>query len=282
LSIELIPANEVVKTVKEKRKITFRRLILNEYFLYVVSFLSFLVVWHYIAVTQTLGKSLSPPGDVIDEIGRLLSMKLAGKNLLGHIWASSRRILIGFALGAAVGIPLGVFMALNKYVNAIVKPVFDLFKPMPPLAWISIAILWFGIAEPSKVFIIFIGSVVPCVLNSYAGIRIIDKELYDVVRTLGGKRWQEIVQVSLPAALPALFAGLQISISIAWTCVLAAELVSSRSGLGWIILRGMRLSKPELVIGGMIIIAVVAWVFSLSFTVLEKLICPWKRKITEI
>lgn len=277
---ETTPANEIIKASKEKHEITIKGVISNEYFLYVASFIGFLFIWHYVAAAQILGKSLSTPADTMDEIGRLIGIKLAGKNLFGHIWASSRRILIGFALGAAVGIPLGLFMALNKYVNAIVKPVFDLFKPMPPLAWISIAILWFGIAEPSKVFIIFIGSVVPCVLNSYAGIRIIDEELYDVVRTLGGNRWQEIFQVSLPAALPALFAGLQISISIAWTCVLAAELVSSRSGLGWIILRGMRLSKPELVIGGMIIIAIVAWVFSLSFSVLEKLICPWKRRIT--
>ncbi len=271
-------ALEVVKPVKEKRVFTITGVITNEYFLYVVSFVAFLMTWHYLAKAELLG--LATPEATIMELKRMTMVKLAGKDLFGHIWASVRRIFIGFALGAVTGIPVGLFMALNRYVNAAVKPVFDLFKPMPPIAWISIAILWFGIGEPSKVFIIFIGSFVPCVLNAYNGIRIIDPELYDVIRVLGGGRRDEIFQVSFPAALPALFAGVQISLSIAWTCVLAAELVSSRSGLGWIILQGMRLTKPELVLGGMAIIAVVAWTNTLLVNGLERLICPWKRKIT--
>jgi ABC-type nitrate/sulfonate/bicarbonate transport system permease component len=101
------------------------------------------------------------------------------------MWASTQRVLIGFALAAIIAVPLGLFMALNRYVNAIAKPLFDLLKPMPPIAWISIAILWFGIGENSKVFIIFIGTFVPCLLNSYNGIRLIEPELYDVVRVLG-------------------------------------------------------------------------------------------------
>jgi len=272
-------ANEIVKPVSEKGPLTVKEVITNEYFVYVVSFVGFILAWHFVAAAEILGKSLATPAATVKELGRMMTIKLAGKNLLGHVWASAQRILIGFSLGAALGVPLGLFMALNRYVNAVVKPVFDLFKPMPPIAWISIAILWFGIGEPSKVFIIFIGSFVPCLLNAYNGIRIIDEELYDVVRVLGGNRWQEIFQVSFPAAFPALFAGLQISLSIAWTCVLAAELVSARSGLGWIIIRGMKLTKPELVIGGMAIIAIVAWLTSLAVGGLEKLLCPWKRTI---
>jgi ABC-type nitrate/sulfonate/bicarbonate transport system permease component len=272
-------ADEVIKPVREKRDLSFRGIITNEYVLYVISFVAFLAIWHSVAKAQILGKSLATPYEVVQEMGRMMAIELAGKTLFGHIWASTQRILIGFSLGAVFGIPLGLFMALNRYVNAIVKPVFDLFKPMPPIAWISISILWFGIGEASKVFIIFIGSFVPCLLNAYNGIRIIDEELYDVVRVLGGNRRDEIFQVSFPAALPALFAGIQISISIAWTCVLAAELVGSRSGLGWVIVRGMRLTKPELVIGGMVIIALVAWLFSLSVSGLERLVCPWKRRI---
>jgi ABC-type nitrate/sulfonate/bicarbonate transport system permease component len=272
-------ADEVIKPVTETRDLSFRGIISNEYVLYVISSVAFLALWHSVAKAQILGKSLATPYEVVREMGRMMTVELAGKTLLGHIWASTQRILIGFSLGAVFGIPLGLSMALNRYVNAIVKPVFDLFKPMPPIAWISISILWFGIGEASKVFIIFIGSFVPCLLNAYNGIRIIDEELYDVVRVLGGNRRDEILQVSFPAALPALFAGVQISISIAWTCVLAAELVGSRSGLGWVIVRGMRLTKPELVIGGMLIIALVAGLFSFSISCLERLLCPWKRKI---
>ncbi|MBI9087047.1 MAG: ABC transporter permease [Desulfobacterales bacterium] len=272
-------ANEIILSVREKQKFSLIRLIRNEYFLYVVSSVLFLLIWHWVAKERFLGKSLATPYEVFKELYRLMGIKLAGKTLLGHAWASTQRIFIGFSLAAVVAIPLGLFMALNRTVNAIVKPVFDLFKPMPPIAWISIAILWFGIGEPSKVFIIVIGTFVPCLLNSYNGIRLIEPELYDVIRALGGNRKDEILQVSFPAAFPAIFAGLQISLSIAWTCVLAAELVSARSGLGWIIVQGMKQTKPALVIGGMLVIALVAWLTTLMVSGLERVLCPWKRHI---
>lgn len=273
-------ADEVQQTVREKRPLTLRRIITNEYLLYVVSTVAFLYVWHEVAVSGVFKGALSTPWQVVQRFQGLLTDTLAGLTIWGHIWASTQRIFIGFALASAVAIPLGLFMALNPYVDAIVKPVFDIFKPMPPIAWISIAILWFGIGEESKVFIIVIGTFVPCLLNSYNGIRLIEPELYDVIKVLGGKRWNEIIQVSFPASFPAIFAGLQISLSIAWTCVLAAELVASRSGLGFIIVQGMKMSDTSLVIGGMIIIAIVAWLSSLLINSLERFLCPWRRDIT--
>jgi ABC-type nitrate/sulfonate/bicarbonate transport system permease component len=272
-------ADEVQQTVREKRPLTVRRIITNEYLLYIVSTIAFLFVWHEVAVSGVFKGALSTPWQVVERFEGLMTDTLAGLTIWGHIWASTQRIFIGFALASAVAIPLGLFMALNPYVDAIVKPVFDIFKPMPPIAWISIAILWFGIGEESKVFIIVIGTFVPCLLNSYNGIRLIEPELYDVIKVLGGKRWNEIIQVSFPASFPAIFAGLQISLSMAWTCVLAAELVASRSGLGFIIVQGMKLSDTSLVIGGMIIIAIVAWLSSLLIIGLEKVLCPWRRDI---
>ncbi len=273
------PANEIIRAVRERGPFSLKKAVANELFLYVASLVLFILIWHWVAASGILGRSLATPGEVVKELYRLTQVRLAGLTLLGHIWESARRILIGFSIASAIAIPLGLFMGLNPYVSAIVKPVFDLLKPMPPIAWISIAILWFGIGEPSKVFIIVVGTFVPCLLNSYNGIRLIEPELYDVVRVLGGKRMDEIIQVSFPAAFPAIFAGLQISMSIAWTCVLAAELVSSRSGLGWIIIRGMKMTRPELVIGGMIIIALVALLTTLLISGLERLVCPWKREI---
>jgi ABC-type nitrate/sulfonate/bicarbonate transport system permease component len=275
-------ADEVRKPVKARTPLTFVNVISNEYFLYVLSFIAFLLIWDWVAKEQILGKSLATPYEVAKELGRLMTVRLAGKNLWGHIWDSTRRVFIGFAIASVFAVPIGLLMALNRYINALVKPVFDIFKPMPPIAWVSIAILWFGIDEGSKIFIIIIGAFVPCLLNSYNGARLIEPELYDVVRMLGGHRRDEIIQVCFPAAFPAIFAGLQISISMAWSCVLAAELVSSRSGLGWIIIQGMRLTRPDLVIGGMVLIAMVAWFTSLLVSGLEKLICPWKRGIESL
>ncbi len=272
-------ADEVQQTVREKKPLTIRRIVTNEYLLHVVSVIAFLLLWHQAAASGFFGGALATPWQVLVRFEGLMTDTLAGLTIWGHIWASTQRIFLGFVLASALAIPLGLFMALNPYVNAIVKPVFDIFKPMPPIAWISISILWFGIGEPSKIFIIVIGTFVPCLLNSYNGVRLIEPELYDVIKVLGGKRWNEIIQVSFPASFPAIFAGLQISLSMAWTCVLAAELVASRSGLGFIIVQGMKISDTSLVIGGMIIIAIVAWISSMLVSGLEKTLCPWKRDI---
>lgn len=272
-------ANEVQSQVKERKKITPKLVLTNKWFLYACSLTIFFGVWDYVAYKKILGSSLARPLEVLNYMGYMVTHKLAGQSLWGHAWASTQRILIGFSLASIIAVPLGLFMALNKYVNAIVKPVFDMMKPMPPIAWISISILWFGIGEPSKIFIIIIGTFVPCLLNAYNGVRLVEPELYDVVRVLGGNKKQEILEVCFPAAFPAIFAGLQISLSIAWTCVLAAELVSARSGLGYVIIKGMTLSKPEMVLGGMAAIAVAALLTSLLVGKLEKVLCPWKREI---
>ena len=271
-------ANEIQAEVKERRPFSLKAFLKNRWFLYAVSLTFFFGVWKYVDYTRVLGNGIAAPEKVVVAIFRLMTDTIAGKSLWGHTWASLARILIGFSIAAGIAVPLGILMALNRYINAVVKPVFDLIKPMPPFAWISCAILWFGIGEPSKIFIIVIGTFVPCLLNSYMGIRLIEPELYDVIRMLGGNRKDEILQVGFPAAFPAIFAGLQISLSIAWTCVLSAELVSARSGLGFIIIQGMQLSQPELVLAGMVILAFWAWATTLLVTYLEKYLCPWKRE----
>ena len=275
-------ANEIHIRARERAPFSVMIILKSRWFLYAVSLTAFFLIWDYVAVSRILGSAMARPYEVAVQLNTMMTDPLAGKSLFGHIWASTQRILIGFAIGAALATPLGLLMALNRHISAVVKPLFDLIKPMPPIAWISIAILWFGIGEPSKVFIIVIGTFVPCLLNSYNGVRLIDPQLYDVVRMLGGNRGDEILHVCFPAAFPAIFAGLQISLSSAWSCVLAAELVSARSGLGFITLLGMTLSRPALILGGMVVIAIVAWVTTLLVTGLEKILCPWKRGVIDI
>ena len=260
-------ANETI--VHQHKSITLKSVLCHTWVLYTISLFSFFYLWNYVANSGILGSSLAPPSDVASQLYKMLmEVKFAGYSLGEHIWAST--------------IPLGLAMALIPPVNAFVKPVFDIFKPMPPIAWVSISLLWFGIGETSKVFIIFIGTFVPCLLNAYNGIRLVDPELYDVIRVLGGTRKDEILQVCFPASFPAVFAGLQIALSMAWTCVLAAELLSSRNGIGFLIKKGMDIHKPELILGGMVIIALTAWITSLLLQILERKLCPWKRSIEEL
>lgn len=251
-----------------------KKIVLN-----IISVVGFILFWDLGVKTGILGKYMPSPIAVLQELQKIVFEPLSGKTLLEHLFYSSRRVLIGYGISLMIGIPVGVLMAGNLYARAIIKPVFELFKPMPPIAWISLAILWFGIGETSKVFIIVIGAIVPLIINTYNGIRLVDEELYDVIRTLGGNRRDEVIKVMFPASFPAIFAGMQISLSMAFSTVLAAELVGAREGMGFIIVMGMKLSNSALIIGGMVMIGIVAWLISYGVSYTERWVCPWKRDL---
>ena len=244
----------------------------NKRVLNVISIVLFLGIWDLIVVVGN-ATMMPRPWEVVTELIDMFQSRLAGYTLLMHTWISFRRVMIAFLLAAVIGIPLGVLMGFNKTANAIVRPIFEFFKPMPPIAWISISILWFGIGEASKIFIIFIGALVPLILNSYNGIRLVDPELYDCIRNLGATYWQ----VTAPSCIPAIFAGLQIALSTSWTCVVAAELVGARSGLGFVINQGMRIDNTAMCIAGMLVICLVSFLTSFALTLIERGLCPWTR-----
>jgi ABC-type nitrate/sulfonate/bicarbonate transport system permease component len=204
---------------------------------------------------------------------------LAGRTLIGHIAASLNRVIWGFLIAVVIGIPIGLAMAMNRYIDRIVNPIFSLFKPMPPIAWISISILWFGIGEVSKIFVILTGTFIPCIINAYNGVRLVEPQLYDVVKMLGGNKRDEIFLVQIPGSLPSIFAGIQLALGMAWTCVVAAELISARTGMGFIIIMGMNLTKPEMIFGGIVVIGLVGWLLAAILEWAEKKLCPWKREI---
>lgn len=272
-------SNEVVVRTIVRKRLTLRSLVREEKFLYVVSLVVFFTIWHLAATRGSGDSALVTPWATLQGLYDMMSSPLGGETLVGHTWNSLRRVLIGFSIAVCFGIPLGLLLGISETASAILRPLVDVFRPMPPLAWISLSILWFGIGEEPKIFIIFLASFIPSVLNAYNGVRLIEPELYDVVRVMGGSRWDEIKQVVVPASMPAISAGLQLSITSAWMGVLAAELVSSNSGLGYIIILGMQNSDPQMVLGGMVMIAAIAWVLTASMEKIDMMLCPWRREI---
>ena len=239
------------------------------------------LVWQGIAASGYFGKALPTPVAVVNQFVKILGEPVGQNTLFGHIWASMFRVLTAFFIAVATGIPLGLFMGWNRRVDAIVKPIFEIFRPIPPIAWIPLAILWFGIDETPKVFICFIGAFVPVVMNSYTGIRFTEPILLDAVRMLGASRRQLFMEVALPSSLGAIFAGLQNGLSLSWMCVLAAELVGAREGVGYLILLGMDMNNPALIITGMLTIGAVGAIIAICLRLAEKRICPWKREISQ-
>ena len=229
--------------------------------------------WSYIA---------AQPGSVFPSIAATMSRfadicvnPLSGATLAGHVLVSLRRVLLAYFLACVAGIALGVLLGWSETFGSLVGPIFNLIRSVPAIAWIPLAILWFGIDETPKLFIIFMGSFVPVCMNTQAGMSSIDKLMLDAGKALGANRTQMLVNVAFPSAMPAILAGIRTGLSTAWLCVLAAEMIVSRQGIGFLILQGQNINDMALIIACMVVIAIVNAILSTLLVKLEGVICPW-------
>ncbi|MHA3980744.1 ABC transporter permease [Halovulum sp. GXIMD14794] len=213
------------------------------------------VVWQLAIVILTPPSTILPsPGAVA---GTFFEELLSGE-LLVNAAVSLTRVSTAWAISAVIGIPLGVLIARNTLAEKLLDPVIELFRPISPLAWIPLAILWFGIGEAGKVFIIFIATFFPIVLNTVDGIKRVDPVLLRAGQVLGCSSAPELfLRVMLPAALPSILVGLRVSFGTGWAAIIAAELVAANSGLGYLIADGMEILRSDLVMVGMIAIGII-------------------------
>ena len=161
-----------------------------------------------------------------------------GPGNLGLGWlllASLRRVLLGFLLGAAVAIPLGFLIGMSRQAMLIFNPLVQIFKPVSPLAWLPIALAIFNLAEPSAIFVIFITSLWPTIINTALGVSSINKDYLDVARVLEMPRWRRVTKIIWPASLPYIFTGLRISLGIAWLVIVAVEMLTGGLGIGFFV-----------------------------------------------
>ncbi len=161
-----------------------------------------------------------------------------GPGNLGIGWlllSSLRRVLIGFSLGALVAIPLGFLVGMSKQAMMALNPVIQIFKPVSPLAWLPISLAIFNLADPSAIFVIFITSLWPTILNTALGVSSVNKDYIDVARVLEMPRWRQITKIILPASLPYIFTGLRISLGIAWLVIVAVEMLTGGVGIGFFV-----------------------------------------------
>lgn len=237
-----------------------------------------LLIWD-LAVRFTDAAIIMPsPWTVISKFLQGFVKPIGRYTILEHALFSVRRVLIGFGLAALVGITLGIVMGRSMLAESIIRPIFEILRPIPGIAWIPMAILWFGIGEKAKIFIIFMGGLSHLVINTYAGAIRVDYELIGVAEMLGAKQWQVFLNVVLPSCVPYVFAGLQVAMSTCWMAVLAAEMVSSTEGLGWIIVAGQESINTTTIFIGILSIALIGLLFATVLRMIERKLCVWKVK----
>jgi sulfonate transport system permease protein len=198
--------------------------------------------------------------------------------LFVHIGASLLRVLEGFASAAVLGLGLGVAVGISVTFARITDLLIQILRPIPPIAWIPLAILWFGIGEMSKVYIIFLGAFFPIIIGVIEGIRQTDNRYVEVAAVLEASRWKLVRKVVLPGALPTIITGLRIGLGNAWVCVVAAELIAAERGVGYIIVDGREMSRPDLVIAGMISIGIIGKLMDVVLKRLERVLVPWRTQ----
>lgn len=239
----------------------------------------FLLFWWAVVRFEIISETLlASPGQVLETfISKLTNRAPDGATLGAHFKTSLTLSLTGYISAVCVGVPLGLLMGWFRRIDEIVKPLFEMIRPIPPIAWIPLAILWLGIGLPAKAFIIWLSAFVPSVINSYAGIKLTEPVLISVSRTFGASNWETFLRVGVPSALPMVFTGLRLSLSSAWMTLVAAELLAATEGLGYMIQMGRTLARPDVIIVGMLTIGCTGAVMGFLLEKLEGKLAPWRR-----
>ncbi len=201
-----------------------------------------------------------------------------GVNLVDNTIISIKRVISGFLIAGVVAIPIGIFMGYFSIIRDLFDTFIELLRPIPPLAWVPLALAWFGIGETSMLFIIFIGAFFPILINTIAGVNGVPKILIESAQTLGAKQKDILLKVVIPASSPYILTGLRIGAGIAWMCVVAAEMLpGSDAGLGYLIMYAYQLSRMDIVVASMIIIGLIGLTLDRGLRYIEDRFFKWKN-----
>lgn len=239
----------------------------------------FLGVWQLLmSVGMISGRTMSTPKQVLDTfIMKLYSTEPDGATVQEHFWSSLKLAMTGFLTALIVGIPMGLVMGYFKAARGFLNPIFEIVRPIPPIAWIPIVILFLGIGMPAKVFIVFVAAFVPCVINSYTGVKLTNPAYINVAKTMGASHFRIFTRICIPSALPMIFTGVRISLGSSWSTLVAAEMLASTNGLGYMIQMGRTIIRPDIILVGMLVIGCTGAIMSFVLGKIERHIAPWRK-----
>jgi taurine transport system permease protein len=239
-----------------------------------------IALWHVLtSVTGFISPArFATPAEVGQALRQIAIEGYSDSRLHEHVLRSVLLVTMGFAVASSAGVVLGLAMGASRKVEAFVNPIFLLLRPIPPLAWIPLAIVWLGLGDAAKIMVIFVAAFVPSVINSYSGVRQIDRPIFEAAAMLasrGGRHWREVL---VPGALPSIFTGLRLSLQASWTTLVAAELVGAVAGLGQILNQAAQDIYPAMILVGMASVALCGWLMTQALGWIEQRVMPWKAR----
>jgi len=249
----------------------------------IITVLVVVVLWHLFSVTGVFGKFDSKLAQLIIpspiSVGeKMLEMIMSGY-LLESVWTSLQRVISGFLISVLIGIPIGIIMGVSKNACRFIYPIFKIIAPIPGVAWIPLAIIWFGLGNRAAIFIIAASAITPIVINTMQGVSGIDKNLEDLLHTFHANIWQKIIYMIIPSVIPYMITGFKLGLGYAWRVVIAAEMVGVPGGLGYVLSLGRSTAQTEITFIIIIVLSLLLVIMEKClFTPLEYLTEKWKYK----
>jgi len=237
-----------------------------------------LLLWYVLTGLTAIVSSYrfpSPP-EFLAALRQIAVDGYAGGTLLQQTLQSLKIVIEGFLIASLVGVPLGFLMGWSPRVEALLNPVFLLIRPIPPLAWIPLAIVWLGLGDGAKIMVIWFAAFVPSVINTFTGVRQVNPILIEAARVHGATNWRVAKEIVAPGALPMIFTGLRLSLQASWTTLVAAELVGAFLGLGRVLSIAYRDIYPAMIAVAMIVIAIAGALMTQLLARIEQMVIRWR------
>lgn len=241
-----------------------------------VTILVVLALWALSARLQLVSPVFLPsPAAVWTKFVTVARDGFVDATLLQHAVASLGRVFVALVAALAIGVPVGLAIGISTVGRGIFDPLLEFLRPIPPLAYLPLVIIWFGIGEPSKILVIAIAMLAPVALSTASGVRGVSQERINAARSLGATRAQVVRHVILPSALPSILTGLRIALGAGWSTLVAAELVAATRGLGFMIQSAAQFLVTDVVVMGILVIAAIAFVLEFTIRRIERMLVPW-------
>lgn len=221
---------------------------------------------------------LPSPQAVVSKFLDAMTEGFGGKTLQEHAMWSLIRVFGAFSIACLTAIPVGVMMGVNRYFRGVLDPPIEFYRPIPPLGYLPLTVIWFGIDETQKMVLIYLAIFAPMALSARAGVRSVSIEQIHAAYSMGATRMQIIWRVILKGAMPEILTGMRIGIGFGWTTLVAAEMVAAEAGLGFMVLNASEFLVTDVVIMGIVVIGAIAYLFDLLMRCVERKAAPWKGR----
>ena len=240
---------------------------------------SILLLWLIVSEFGLIDQNLVPtPQAVFAAFIEIMENGYKNFTLLEHLGESMKRLVIAFVLSCVTAVPLGIASGYNSRIRAIFEPIIEFYRPLPPLAYYTLLVLWMGIENESKISLLYLACFAPAYISCVSAVIKIREDYINSAFTVGAPRLQVIVHVIFPACLPDIFTGLRTSLGVAYTTLVSAEMVAANSGIGWMVLDASRYLRSDIIFLGIIVMGITGILLDRGIQLIERRVVPWKGK----